>query len=75
MNLNALKVCKETVLIVAALAREFLDKLDKAKYAELIRDYKDSLHNKVSTIEEAHQLKKSFKHQHTIFPSFIIIIW
>ena len=60
---KGMKVCGERPLNDTALARDFLDKLDRSIYAEMLRDYCNGLVTKVTTLEEAYQLAKNMSLQ------------
>ena len=57
---KGMKVCGERPLNDTALERDFLDKLDRSIYAEMLRDYCNGLVTKVTTLEEAYQLAKKY---------------
>ena len=44
----------------ADIARGFLEELDRDRVGDLLRDYKNGIHNRVTTLEEAYQLANNY---------------
>ena len=59
-RIRALVSVDEHVLDEPALARDFLGKLDLNRYGELIKDYRNGLHSRLTTLEEAYQLASNY---------------
>ena len=60
LRIRALETVGEHVLEEAGLAREFLERLDMGRYSELLKDYKNGLHARVDTLDEAFVLANNY---------------
>jgi len=59
-RIRALMAAGEHVLDESAQARDFLAKLDQSRYHELVKDYKNGLHQRATTLEEAYTLASNY---------------
>jgi hypothetical protein len=59
-RIRALSSVGEHVLDEPALARDFLGKVDINRYGELLKNYKNGLHERAKTLEEAYQLVNNY---------------
>ena len=55
-----IKIRRESELNVAALTRDSLDKFNKTRYAEILRDCRNNLVIKGTTLEEDYHLTKKY---------------
>jgi len=59
-RIRALQSVGEHTLDDAAMARDFLGKLDLNRYEELMKDYRNGLHPRATNLEDAYQLANNY---------------